>query len=328
MKNEKYSAQALALAMVVLVVSSILAISIYSRISKDKTLSLDERNSAESLEVSDLILNYLTSSPIKEIVTEIEKDPTKDLDSETGITLTENASNGEIGTLLDTITGMTNSLSTLSICPTTVADNTYVLNIRKADLETFYEVRAGQIMALPIKELSQGIQALDQSACETTIRAAVRGDDGAGFTITQIYGRDYSNGTSAAQYKPYEENDVLNYCFATGGTCNSNTLDNGQNWIPYEDDGTGEIDPIYLNAKKTFGGVEYFLDEIKITAIGGTIGIAYAIPSVCTSELNMLNVQVGATCSGTYRGKSILVPARQWEVPLFNYVIFNGEGTL
>ncbi len=327
MKKEKYSGQALALAMVVLVVSSILAISIYSRVSKDKTLSLDERNSAESLEVSDLILNYLTSSPIKEIVTEIEKDPSKDLDSENGITLTESSSTGEIGTLLDTITGMTNSLSTLSICPTTVADNTYILNIRKADLETFYEVRAGQIMALPIKELSVGLPA-EAATCQTTIRAAVRGDDGAGFSISQIYGRDYSNGTSAAQYKPYEEDDILNYCFATGGSCNSDTLDNGQNWIAYEDDGTGEIDPIYLNAKKTFGGLVYNLDEIKITAIGGTIGIAYEIPSACTSELNMLNVQVGATCSGTYRGKSILVPARQWEVPLFNYVIFNGEGTL
>jgi hypothetical protein len=327
MKNEKYPAQALALAMVVLVVSSILAISIYSRISKDKTLSLDERNSAESLEVSDLILNYLTSSPIKEIVTEIEKDATKDLDADGGITLTQDATKDEIGTLLDKITGMTNSLSSLSICPTSVADNTYVLNIRKADLETYYEVRAGQIMALPIKELSQSLPT-EPTTCQTTIKAAVRGDDGAGFSISQIYGRDYSNGVSAAQYKPYEENDILNYCFASGGSCNSDTLDNGQNWIPYEDDGTGTMDPIYLNAKKTFDGLEYNLDEIKITAIGGTIGIAYAIPAPCTGELNMLNVQVGATCSGTYRGKSILVPARQWEVPLFNYVIFNGEGTL
>jgi hypothetical protein len=324
MKNEKYSAQALAIAMVVLVVSSILAISIYSRVSKDKSLSLDERNSAEALEVSDLILNYLTASPIESTIGKIEDAGVQSLDNATGITLTESATKTEISDLLNSLSGVANSLDNLSICPITVSDNTYFLNIRKADLETYFEVRPGQIMALPIKGLSLPA---DANACTTTIKTAVRGDSGAGFSVTKVYARNYTDGIAAA-YKPYQEEDVLNYCFASSSTCNSEgTLGGGLNWIPFKDDGSQDLS-VALNEKKTYNSVEYSLDEIKITAIGGTIGISYNIPTTCTQELNMINVQAGANCSGTYRGKSVLIPAKQWEVPLFNYVLFNGEGSL
>lgn len=323
MKKERYSAQALAIAMVVLVVSSILAISIYSRVSKDKTLSLDERNSAEALEVSDLVLNYLTAAPIQTTLRTV--DPTGELLSNTsGITLSESSSKTEISDLLDSLGGISNSLDNLSICPISVSDNTYFLNIRKADLATYFEVRPGQIMALPIKGLSLPA---DAGACQTTIKTAVRGDSGAGFAVTKVYARNYTNGI-AASYKPYEEADVLNYCFASSSTCNSEgTLGGGLNWIPFKDDGSQDI-IVALNEKKTYNSTEYSLDEIKITAVGGTIGISYSIPTGCTEELNMINVQAGANCSGTYRGKSVLIPAKQWEVPLFNYVLFNGEGSL
>jgi len=52
-KNTKYEAQALAITMVVLVVSAILGLSIYSRAMKDKLLTMEERASAEALEVAD-----------------------------------------------------------------------------------------------------------------------------------------------------------------------------------------------------------------------------------------------------------------------------------
>ena len=67
-RTTKYSGQALAIAMVVLVVSSLIAISIYSRTMKDKGLTLEERASAEALEVSDVILNKLTLYPVQEVI--------------------------------------------------------------------------------------------------------------------------------------------------------------------------------------------------------------------------------------------------------------------
>ncbi|MBU1119736.1 hypothetical protein KKA50_00860 [Patescibacteria group bacterium] len=321
MKKETYSAQALAIAMVVLVVSSILAISIYSRVSKDKTLSLDERNSAEALEVSDLILNYLTAAPIDSTIETIEDTGIQNLNDPTGITLTESATKTEISDLLDSFQGVTNSLDSLSICPLNVSDNTYSLNIRKADLDTYFEVRPGQIMALPIKNTPLG------EDCNTTLRATVRGDSGAAFSITKIYAKGYNTEGFATYYKPYSEDDVLNYCFAASGICNNEaTLGGGLNWIPFADDNSTSLN-IDLN-DNTYASDDYVLDEVKITAIGGTIGIAYGIPTACTEELNMINIQAGANCSGTYRGKSVLIPKKQWEVPIFNYVLFNGEGTL
>lgn len=324
MKKENYKAQALAIAMVVLVVSSILAISVYSRISKDKELSLDERSSAEALEVSDLVLNYLTAVPIKDVVGAIPGGYAA-LNSTEGITLTQNQSNNkyEIGTLL-TALSLTADLNALTICPVAQGDNTYFLNIRKADLNTPFEVRPGQMMALPIKGIPLG------SGCENTkISAVVRGDSGAGFSLTNIYAT-YSGGVVTA-YKPYEEADVINYCFATSTKCNNANFLEKETvpypWTVFKDDNSQTL-TVNLNSSKTYNAVSYRLDEIRITAIGGTVGIAYQIPSTCTEDLNMLNVQVGANCGGTYRGKSVLIPQKQWGSPIFNYVIFNGEGSL
>lgn len=320
MLKKKYSAQALAIAMVVLVVSSILAISIYSRISKDKTLSLDERASAEALEVSDLILDYLTDASINDVITAAEE-ASETQTIETGISLTQDSDTTQISTLLETI-GINAGLESLDICPLTVAGNSYTLSLTEGDLNTYFEIRPGQMMALPLKGMALGAD------CSTVLRAAVRGDSTAGFTITKVYGKDYVNGL-ATSYKPYDESDVTHYCFSSGTGCNnSNFLDSssdGVNWVYFADDNTGQID---LNLKATSG--EYQLDEVKITAIGGTVGIAYQItnPESCTQDLKMINVQAAANCSGSYRGKSVLIPKKQWESPIFNYTIFNGEGSL
>jgi len=64
---------------------------------KDKLLTMEERASAEALEVADLTLDRLTSRPIDDVVTAIsvlglEADPTATL--EKGFVLTEN-NNGE-----------------------------------------------------------------------------------------------------------------------------------------------------------------------------------------------------------------------------------------
>ena len=320
MLKKKYSAQALAIAMVVLVVSSILAISIYSRISKDKTLSLDERASAEALEVSDLILDYLTDASINDVISAAEA-ASETQTIETGISLTQNADSTQISSLLEAI-GVNAGLDTLDICPLSVAGNSYVLSLTEGDLNTYFEIRPGQMMALPLKGMALG------DDCSTVLRAAVRGDSTAGFTLTKVYAKDYVDGL-ATSYKPYDEADVVHYCFSSGAGCNnSNFLDsssNGVNWVYFPDDNSSQID---LNLKTTSG--EYQLDEIKIVAIGGTVGIAYQItnPESCTQDLKMINVQAAANCSGSYRGKSVLIPKKQWESPIFNYTIFNGEGSL
>ena len=58
MKNKKtYSGQALAIIMVVIVVCSIIGFSMFSRSLRDKRSTIQERYSAEALEVNDNILD-------------------------------------------------------------------------------------------------------------------------------------------------------------------------------------------------------------------------------------------------------------------------------
>lgn len=314
---KRYEAQALAIAMVVLVVASIIGMSVYSRVAKDRTQSLDERSSAEALQISDLIINYLTPYQVDNIITQannISASPTSTLN----ITLSEKA-NHQITTLLANL-GTTTNLSSLSICPiTTSGTNDYFLNITEGDLNTFFEITPGQIFALPIQGATLGTN------CATNIDAVVRGDTQAGFSVTYIYGKDYANGI-AGSYKPYDPGDTVNYCFSTDGTqCNNTNFLDSSNWTYFKSDNSQTI---AVDLNKTSG--TYKLDEIRIMAIGGTIGVSYQIlnPDQCTNSLRLINIQVGANCEGSYRGKSVLLPEKPWENPIFNYSIFNGEGSL
>ena len=320
---KKYDAQALAIAMVVLVVASIIGISVYSRVAKDKTQSLDERASAEALQVSDVVLNYLTAYDVNKIITEANKianSSSTNLD----ITLSEKGKN-QISQLFTNL-GIQDKLSSLSICPvSSTGSNDYYINITKADINTFFEITPGQEFAIPIKGETLGTN------CATDIATVIRGDTQAGFSVTYIYGKSYSNGIAAA-YKPYETSDTDNYCFSDDGTnCNNSNFqkdsETTSNWIAFKSDNT---ETIKVDLNKTSSDGQYRLDEIKVVAIAGTIGVAYqmAEPDKCSDSLGMINLQVGANCDGSYRGKSVLLPSKPWENSIFNYSIFNGEGSL
>lgn len=304
MKNNRYKAQALAIAMVVLVVSSIIGISIYSRAAKDKLLSVGERASAEALEVSDLMLNQLTSISIN-TVTQTIAGVGNQFDYVNGVTLTE--SNGEISALFTQL-GLEEIFSGLNFCPVETEGNEYYLKIKEADPNTYFEIRAGQVMSFPIKGVSVG------AGCTASLSFSTRGDSQVGFSVEKIYGRNYTNGIAAA-YKPYAIDDVQQYCF----TCNPEMFV-GNEWKPITDGGGLEFHLDELSGT-------YTLDEIRIKAIGGSIGIGYTLVG-CTQGFRLIDVQASANCDGTYRGKQILIPEKKWYSPVFDYSLFNGQGSL
>lgn len=326
MKKKRYEAQALAIAMVVLVVSSIIAISVYSRVSKDKMLSLDERASAEALQISDLVLDYLTSASITKVIDSANEMATGEQNTGTiaipTLTLTESSSANQITDLLKNKLLITDAnLTDLDICPLSVSGNQYYLNIQPADSNSYFEIKAGQTFSLPINGKDFGTD-----ACNVTMHFAVRGNNQAGFSITKVYGKSYVDGI-ASEYKDYSEEDVTNYCFAASGACNDS--DNFQlAWVPFSDSNADTVN-IALNSSDSSGN--YKLDEVRIQAIGGTVGISYTTTdsaNTCADFLKIVKIQAGANCSGTYRGKEILIPLKQWSSPIFNYTLLNGEGSL
>jgi len=304
-KNNRYSAQALAIAMVVLVVSSIIGLAIYSRAAKDKLLSVGERSSAEALEVSDLMLNQLTTISINTVTQTIAGEGNT-FDYENGVTLTE--SNGQISALFTEL-GLEGAFTGLNFCPVATDGNEYYLKIKEADPNTYFEIRAGQVMSFPIKGVPVG------AGCRASVSFATRGDSQVGFSVEKIYGKNYTNGI-AQEYKPYAIDDVKQYCF----TCDP-TIFVGTEWIPITDGGSLNFDFNELSGT-------YALDEVRIKAIGGTLGVAYALTTECTQGFRLIDVQASANCNGTYRGKQILIPEKRWSSSVFDYSIFNGQGSL
>ena len=302
--NNRYNAQALAIAMVVLVVSSIIGLAIYSRAAKDKLLSVGERASAEALEVSDLILNQLITIPINTVTQTIAGEGNT-FDYENGVTLTE--SNGQISELFTKL-GLEGAFTGLNFCPIATDGNEYYLKIKEASPDTYFEIRAGQVMAFPIKGQAIGL------GCNASLSFAIRGDSNVGFSVEKIYA-NYINGI-AQEYKSYAIDDVKQYCFS----CNE-TKFLGDEWNHITDGGSLTFD---LN--ETADG--YKLDEIRVKAIGGSLGVGYILTTECTQGFRLIDVQASANCDGTYRGKQILVPERKWSSPVFDYSLFNGQGSL
>lgn len=304
MKN-KYKAQALAIAMVVLVVSSIIGLAIYSRVAKDKLLSIGERASAESLEISDLILNQLTTIPINSVTSTIAGEGNT-FDYNNGVTLVE--TKGQISKLFSDLK-VEGIFSTIDFCPIGTGGNEYYLKIKEASPDTYFEIRSGQVIAFPIKGQALGL------GCNANLSFAIRGDSNVGFSIEKIYGQNYTNGI-AQEYKPYAIDDVKQYCFSC-----LDTKFSGDEWIPIT-----ERDSLNFNLNEQSGA--YKLDEIRVKAVGGTLGVAYSLTTECTEGFRLIDIQASANCNGTYRGKQILIPEKRWSSSAFDYSIFNGQGSL
>jgi hypothetical protein len=321
----KYEGQALAIVMVVLVVSALIGLSIYSRSMKDRMLTLEERASAEALEVSDVSLEQLTLLSIEEVVQAFEETFAQEGEPnlEEGIVLTENDDKGQMTSLLRSL-GVIEATHTISdllspICPANEGGNEYQLTLKIADENTFYEVRPGHIWSLPAREILRS-----KTDCVLNMNFAIRGDTRAGFIVSRVY-CDYDENGIAINCKEYEPGDFDKYCFSDNGLeCNNvegfYDQGGGSNWQPFNPE-QDSLDPVVMS-----GGDAP--SEIRIKAVGGTIGISYSLPEGCMDGLNMYQLRATANCQGVYRGKEILIPEKKWHETIFDYVIFNNEGTM
>jgi type II secretory pathway pseudopilin PulG len=308
MKNARYEAQALAIAMVVLIISSILGLSIFSRVSSDKSLAIKEQASAEALEVADLLLEYITQADIQDILAKAPAGVSGD-----GTEL--NQSDNEISAFFTALGIEGFDSEDLGFCSITSGDdnngNEYTLTLKEASENSFFEIRPGSVRSFVLTDLSVAPD------CSTNITFDTRGESQSGFSIEKIYTND------SGETKPYDYDDVENYCFSDDGiTCNSLNFTGG-GWIPYNMTSSVSL-PL---SDTSFAGYE--LSEVRIKAIGGTIGMSYSLTPTCPSQgLRLISIQAEATCNGVYRAKELLIPENQWSLPIFDYVIFNGEGAI
>jgi hypothetical protein len=326
-KRRKYEGQALAITMVVLVVSALIGLSIYSRSMKDKMLILEERASAEALEVTDVALEKITSLPIEEVITQLREtfaDFGTRIDG--GIEFTENREKSEITELfrdLELITD-TESIDFLlsPLCPTDTGGNEYRLTIKTADEGTFYEVRAGHVWSLPARDLLKS-----KNNCTLNMNFGIRGDSKAGFVVSKIYCNydEEGNIVNCDKYSVADDRNFSKYCFATGqdsSNCNNENFEDSDNWHKFDPDNENFSDIFMMSEDDS-------PSEIRVTAVGGTIGINYSLPEEdCIEGLRMYQLKATANCSGVYRGKEILIPEEEWFETIFDYVIFSDKDSI
>jgi hypothetical protein len=307
MNSQKYNAQALAISMVVLVVCSIVGISIYSRVTKDKTLTIDEQASSEALEISDLIIDYMIQAPIEDVLSQYES-----MTPQNGEMLTS----GEISTYLNDLGIQLSDLEPLSsgICQPGQGGNEHYLKVEEADENTFFEIRPGQVKSFVVKNLVLG------EDCDATITLTVRGEEKTGFSISKIYASE------TGDIKEYEETDIEHYCFSSGAVCNNENF-TGDGWTEFTVDNSLGIN---LVEEVDYEGTTYTLEEVRVKAIAGTVAVSQDLDETCASVegLRMIHIIAGANCNGAYRAKEILIPETKWYSTIFDYVIFNGEGSI
>ena len=321
-RTNKYEGQALAIAMVILVVSSLIGLSIYSRSMKDKSLTLEERASAEALEVADVILDKLTQYPINRVIQAIEAlDGVDSIDIQEGVVLEESESSAQLTSLMGGLGALEGGadLSALlnPLCPVSLSGNVYQVTLQEADKGTHYEVRSGHVWSLPVKD----ILGPAGEECKLYLEFVVRGDTRAGFTVTTSY-CDYDVNNQVEKCRDYEYEHITSYCFSDQQktACNNPEADFSDqgNWVKYYPGGSDRV-VIALPA-------EGAPTEVRIKAVGGTIGVRYELTTGCSlTGAKMYQLRATANCSGAYRVKEILIPETKWHNILFDYVLFNGE---
>lgn len=289
MKNKKtYSGQALAIIMVVLVISSIIGFSIFTRSLRDKRSTVQERYSAEALEVNDNILDYILQNTnegeIPDLV--IDQEYASDLSGEF-----------DIRNKFD--------LSKLAVCGLDGTNNKYTVKLFYGDNNTVYQVEPGQAFSFVVPE-NEAVP----DACVINVKFQPEGiPDNTGFTKNIIF-RTSSTGSTI---KDYDYSDAETYCLST----NCTNFEKNPNYVPW-DPATTLVIPA--------GGVN--LDRAQLIAINSRIRFTYEPTAACGNLFKTLILRSSATCNGVFRSKEAIIPVHRAHFSIFNYVLFNGSGEM
>jgi len=291
MKNKKtYSGQALAIIMVVLVISSIIGFSIFTRSLRDKRSTVQERYSAEALEVNDNILDYILQNTNEGEIPDylvIDQEYASDLSGEF-----------DIRNKFD--------LSKLAVCSLDGTNNKYTVKLFYGDNNTVYQVEPGQAFSFVVPEG----QEIADNTC--TINVKFQPEDipaNTGFTINKIY----RTSPTGATIRDYVYSDAETYCLST----NCTNFEKNPNYVRW-DPATTLVIPA--------GGVN--LDRAQLIAINSRIRFTYEPTAACGVLFKTLILRSSATCNGVFRSKEAIIPVHRAHFSIFNYVLFNGFGEM
>jgi hypothetical protein len=277
MSKNYFKAQALAIVMVVLVVASIIGVSLFSRMSKDRQAAIDEQNSAVAAELSDTILDVVVNADI-DVLESYTSNPAIE-------------SLADLKTFMEDPppTGLGISLTNLDFpsdatwCPPE-ENSTFRFSIELLDSNEAVEVRPGDVVAYHLQGATVGASCVLPVTVGTNEEIAV-------FAVKTVY----DDGTEPA---------LESYCLNQSGSCNHNDI---------EDSGANiTILPANTDLLENFDLTEPNLAEIRILGIKGNIAVTTGDLSPDEScidrQFKYIKVNTEANCNGSYRAKEMILP--------------------
>lgn len=308
-KGKKYSGQAIAIIMVVLVVATVIGASLYSRMIKNREALTETKESSRALEQADSILDLVISSDlgiVQEYFEECLAEEGKCEFLNLGQFVTF------FGGALDP--GMYNQITDwCESDPTAEANISSIeITVEYADIDDYQEWSVGSVMALKIGGL--GIA----PGCNLTLGFESAGPGDELFTVKRVYADTDGN------VKPYEENDLLLYCFAASGNCAAPVAPGSSI--------AETLSPSNKTLSIDLGAVSggFPLYEIRVLPLYGKIGISIGVPECASASLHNYKVNAKVNCKGDYREKEVIIPnVNNLGYPaLFDYTIYNSTGVL
>jgi type II secretory pathway pseudopilin PulG len=290
MKENTFRAQALAIVMVVLVIASIIGVSLFSRMSKNKQTSVNEQDSSIASTIVDSALDFFVGSDIEAIETVLGEDDDENV----------NYSYDSLGGLLQVLQDENIVSDAITIDE---GDNVWCegessqsITMSYAEDTDYVEVQPGSVMAYNIEDVS----ATDPCQLGVRIRAV---EDYAIFVVKKVY--DYETEVSESISNYCMQKDSADPCTSDISEVEYSVDDPTFNTVSWSADDSAHI----LNLDFT----PEHLVEIRILPIKGTIAVNNNTWSSGDSEcierqFKFIKITAEANCNDSYRGKQMFLP--------------------
>ncbi|NLE30687.1 hypothetical protein GX618_00210 [Candidatus Dojkabacteria bacterium] len=294
---KKYSGQAIAIIMVILVVAAVIGASLYSRMIRNKGEVIDTRESSKALEQSGNILDAFITTDIRTLQDRLYEKLTGaggkiTIEATRLDDLTDNivAYFGEIGLELEELT-MDASCSN------------YKMSFEFAPPSEGPEYKVGDVMAINLSSVPTV-----PSGCEVELNFP--SGDNKIFTVKEVY----SDG--GVGYKPYELADMKVYC-----------TNNCTGMSPTTSFETWDTKPILTYNMYNFK--QNGLTELRVIPLKGTIEIGVSSEN-CGNIFDQFLIKATSICSGQERTMQVIIPSatNYGYDPMFDYTIYNSNGAL
>lgn len=297
----KYSGQAIAIVMVVLVVAAVIGASLYSRMVRNKGEVVDTRESQKALEQAGNVLDAFTTADLPSLQTLLH-DQLAENDGKIVFT--------DITALNEFLKGLSMDLSILNLGEGSSCSEP-VVTITYAQPTDGIEYGVGDSMAINVGGVTI------PNGCNANILFYTAGSGDHLFTTKYVYMDSNQN------VQPYKLDDMELYCLNSSGSDNC---------------GDGSVAPTDSIKQKLASGGSIILNfadhpnlyEFRILPLKEKVRIGFSGNESCGHFLDNYLISSTVSCSGQERTMQVVIPnaVNMGYSSLFDYTIYNSSGTL